>query len=171
MDIPAEGTITSFAKCAGCERSLLQRKVLKAWSLGPKHPDLVVTDSEYSRRPWAAVVHSRVKLLGVVTANPEDSHVHQRGTGGLTTAKRLPSSETVQVREFPMVCSRACLDAVRANSDYTYTTESSVAVRVGASLPPDMKDGDDYLTHAIGAKGPMPAEPSDEWVVINREEQ
>lgn len=137
--------ITHLVRCASCERVLLEKKVLRVRQIAD-HPDLLVSDVEYRRRPWAAVVHSRARNTDKI---------------------QLPDETVVNVRDFPWVCSRMCLDAVRANPVYEHTLEANAGVRFGVSPPPNVKDGDDYLSTMLGTEGEMPETPSDEWLVID----
>jgi hypothetical protein len=80
----------------------------------------------------------------------------------------MPDGAEVEITDYALICSRACLDAIRANEEYKFTAQESASVRLGASPPPNIKDGDDYLATAIGSSGPMPDEPSDEWIVVSQ---
>ncbi len=127
--------------CAGCGRVLLERRVVGPWS-----GDLSVAPpqfTEYRARPWAASVLSRTRLIGPENTIP----LHEMPIDG----------PQVQVREVPMVCSRPCLETIVAT--YAHRTQFAEIHQ-----PPDIKDGDDYLSHALGSVGPIPDAPSDDWI-------
>lgn len=158
---PTSAAQTTPFTCAGCGRALFEKTVLRTFAVD----GLTCSVVEYRKRPWAAVVHTRVKEV-VEASLPAQNVVAEVKSSGLLTARRNPLQRTVTIREFPWVCSRPCLEAVRASREYAFTSEMSESVRFDL-MRPSMKDGDDMLMHTLGSEGPPPDAPSDTWIVVD----
>jgi len=96
---------------------------------------------DYRHRPWFAVVITRVRNVEGIDA------LHSEGD----------AARTVQMRERPTICSRLCLEVVRA---WTFDPSPGIVATIHR---PTIKDGDDLLSHMLGSEGPIPDSPTDEW--------
>jgi len=130
----AMGESEAICVCAGCDRVLLEKTVVAQTTMPDGSP---ATVSEYRARPWAASVLSRTRIIPM---SPD------------------ADPKIIEIREVPMICSRLCFAKIVAS--YTHRTGAAMAM----VYTPTMKEGDDYLAHVLGSRGPLPDEPSDDWV-------
>lgn len=135
------GHVEYCCVCAGCMRSLIRSTVL---SEEPLKDGFTRVKKDWKRRPWLGVVPTRATPP---FSSEEGPALHELPVDG----------PPLVVREYPFVCSRACLESVRLSHPLSPTDLIDAPADV-------IRDGDDLIVPSVGTHGPMPAFPSDEWI-------
>ncbi len=133
--------------CSACTRALLEKKVLGPASVAGFQRVV------YRQRPFWACVLTRSRLIDYDGPFPPPPP----GERSTTTTD---GDHIIEMREYPVVCSRECLDKIRADERYVFSLVLPGVTQFGIQ-PARFKDGDDLLDG-----GPPPSSPSDEWAPV-----